>query len=113
MTQKIEYSVPNLSERLQYLIKCSGADLKELSSVIPDFAAQLPQDYLSELKSAEWIICLRVAIVCRSVRQGMQVPRKVQLQASLAAQLGHDRLIKRSAEPGEAEVRAMSRSAGV
>ena len=91
MAQNIEYSFPNLSEHLQHLRKCSGADLKDLSGVRPDFAAQLPQDYLSELKPAEWIICLRVAIVCRSVRQGIQVPRKVQLQASLAAQLGHNR----------------------
>ncbi len=101
MAQNIEYDVPNLAERLQYLRKCSGADIMELSRIIQGFTAQLPQDYLTELTSAERIVCLRAAIVCRSVTQGMQVPRKMQLQAILAAQLGHDSLISAGTGSGK------------
>ncbi|KAF8169075.1 hypothetical protein BJ912DRAFT_835350, partial [Pholiota molesta] len=49
--------------------------------------------YLAELTDAERAICHRASVVCWSVTEGKQVPRKMQLRAILADRLGKESLI--------------------
>lgn len=80
-----------VDERLQIIHSAGPLAVDYLASVIPP--SKLPVLWLGTLNSGNLNFCLRACLIVLEVTKSSQVPRKIQLEAALAAYHNTDSLL--------------------